>query len=115
MCFCSGNSSSKKQQSSTNNSDFLQLRLSDQEKETYEKLFNKYKIEINDQSDQNLGVLESSSSKVFGVERKKFPLLLGMIGTDIAEEFAYSIFDAVSNKKFITLNKIKVKTKSLFL
>lgn len=66
--------------------DYLQLRLSESEKDTYISLFNSNSI-----------VLDTLNSEKKVIPKKKFPKLLGLFGTDIAEEFAFSIFDAISD------------------
>lgn len=69
------------------NPELLRLRLSPQEKYYYTNLF--YEHSINEK-----------------VSRNKFPTLLGLLGTDIAESFAFRIFDTFSaDKKSIRLNE----------
>ena len=78
-----------KSNSSNDELGFLQLRLNDQEKEAYIKLFNENSITL-------LATRERPEKRI--VLRKDFPKLLGMIGTDIAQEFAHSIYDACTDK-----------------
>lgn len=69
------------------NQELLRLRLTQQEKYYYTNLF--YEHSINER-----------------VSRIKFPELLGLLGTDIAENFAFRIFDTFSSdKKSIQLNE----------
>ena len=69
------------------NHNLLRLRLSYQEKIYYSNLF----IQFKDQKSGNVDI-------------DNFPKLLGILGTDIAEEIARRIFDIFSgNKDYITL------------
>ena len=85
-CFCQ-----KTPRKSTNqlyqNQNILRLRLSRNEKHYYTNLFLQFK--------------EPNSDKVLF---ENFPKLLGILGTDIAEDIAQRIFEIFSgNKNFITL------------
>ena len=111
--FSCGNSKSKKTKKfmNSNSPDLIQLRLTEQEKEIYTTLFNKYAMEtMIDISDilknaENLNDESTPDYKVMAVNKKTFPELLGIIGTDIAEEFAFSIFEAITDCKYLVLEQ----------
>ena len=82
-------SSTHKSSNTIQNQNLLRLRLSYQEKIYYSNLF----IQFKDQKSGNVYI-------------DNFPKLLGILGTDIAEEIARRIFDIFSgNKDYITLSE----------
>lgn len=103
--YCCGSSSKQNRKSASIGIGLLQLRLSEQEIESYTNLFNQYKVEIKSESTGEIDIISEENQNTFGVIRKDFPYLLGMIGTDIAEEFAFSIFRAITSKSYVTLNE----------
>jgi Ca2+-binding EF-hand superfamily protein len=112
-CLFACNSKTKKTHKTinANSPDLLQLRLTEQEREIYTSLFNKYAIEVElslSEIRKNSEILNDDSTpdyKVTAVNKKTFPKLLGMIGTDIAEEFAFSIFEAITDNKYLVLEQ----------
>lgn len=105
---CTSTKQDQKEKASNNNKnpntssktyELLQLRLSEQEKESYIELFHKYSELITKNQDNYF----DDSGETKGVYKQKFPLLLGMIATDIAEEFAVSIFEALTDRDYILL------------
>ena len=82
-------SPSKKSSQVIQNQNFLRLRLSYQEKIYYSDLFMLYQ-----------------DNKTGNVFLENFPKLLGIFGTDIAEDIAHRIFEIFSgNKDYITLSE----------
>lgn len=102
---CCSSSTLKKGKSTSIGIGLLQLRLSEQEIESYTNLFNQHKIEIRSEFVDDSDLISDEKINVQGVIKKEFPYLLGMIGTDIAEEFAFSIFNAISSKSYVTINE----------
>ena len=89
-CSCNTNIKSKKKLNIdllNQNQDIFRFRLTKDEKIEYTEIFFSNAIEEN-------------------VYKKDFPLLLGMLGTDIAINFAFKIFDTFSSsKEYITLQE----------
>lgn len=97
------------------------LKLTESEKDFYIQLFNlnatlipievisRSKNTNNNNNNNKLSKSPKTKNKAFErvVYRNNFPKLTGMIGEDIAKEFAFSIFEACTekNSKFITLNQ----------
>ena len=87
MLACKG--PSRKSSQVIHNPNFLRLRLSYQEKRYYKDLFSLYQ--------------DNKSGNVY---LENFPKLLGIFGTDIAEDIAKRIFEIFSgNKDYITLSE----------